>query len=1004
MALLIPVLAVAFGLPGRGQTTGGSLQGRVVDLAGQPIAGAQIQVSGPNVQGFLGAATNLDGVYLFPYVPAGRGYEVKAEAEGYATVVRKGIAIPLGARVDLPFTMAEGKTEVVVTVAAPLVDLKSTKTGATLSSRMIEALPLQRDSSQIVFLAPTAVDSGSSTPGMASIGGSTGAENTYIVNGMDVTNTNVGTGTGATFDNRVQVVAGGLVGSMLNFDFIQEEQVMTGGVPPEYGQGMGGIVNAITRSGGNEFHGGLFAYYWSDSLQAQSTTYTYDPTIFGNAGFTRYDVGGDVSGYFVKDKLWFYLGYDYNRMKDYTVVPGGPEFGDLTLYLNGRPAQSASVGQHITDTSEVNQQYAFKLTWNLSPNHKLSLTLFGDHDKVDTLGTLNTLAPESQPYTRKTQPTNVSLQWNATWTPRFFTEAVVSYHDSTQKVTLTPVGADNLAYQYYFTGFYALPKDQTVPPVSADPNTLVLDLGSNYQPSLGFGGYSAVDKDTSLQLRAKFTNLVGKHELSYGLQVDDRDYTPRSGLSGPHDFVSPGSGMTATGLGVPQWLPAEWYGFPVGPEGQQYVYWEGETFTALAHPAAMRTGAAWINDNWAVTQYFTLKLGLRYDEEKMEGKLPGAEAINLTDNWAPRLGFTWDVAHNGKSKLFGYAGRYFQRIPTDMAVRALNNYQSGWDFFYDPQLTVWTGASKVWGGATAVQGQSPGLAVNSPLKAPYTDEYILGFEYEVRPNLRLGVRGIYRCLGQMIEDFSYDGGFRYIIGNIGDWTHVPMPGLMPDGQTPDWNQIYYFPKPTRIYRALEITAEKRFSHNWQMGASYVLSRLEGNYEGESQNDTFFGQLDPSINAVFDLPQLLVNGSGLLPLDRTHVLKVYGSYQFSDIPLELSANFLLMSGTPISKQVTLWWYIGGVGFADTRGSNGRTPTTWSLDLSVQYTFNLPMKSYLGVRLDVFNVTNNQVATGVYQTWAVQPFSGAPLIPFNTLWNKPYQHQAPRLARLGLRWTF
>jgi hypothetical protein len=150
--------------------------------------------------------------------------------------------------------------------------------------------------------------------------------------------------------------------------------------------------------------------------------------------------------------------------------------------------------------------------------------------------------------------------------------------------------------------------------------------------------------------------------------------------------------------------------------------------------------------------------------------------------------------------------------------------------------------------------------------------------------------------------------------------------------------------------------------------------------------------------------LLVNGSGLLPLDRTHVFKVYGSYQFSDIPLELSANFLLMSGTPISKQVTLWWYSGGVGFADTRGSNGRTPTTWSLDLSVQYTFNLPMKSYLGVRLDVFNVTNNQVATGVYQTWAVQPFSGAPLIPFNTLWNKPYQHQAPRLARLGLRWTF
>ena len=82
----------------------------------------------------------------------------------------------------------------------------------------------------------------------------------------------------------------------------------------------------------------------------------------------------------------------------------------------------------------------------------------------------------------------------------------------------------------------------------------------------------------------------------------------------------------------------------------------------------MTTRALWINDNWAITQYFTLKLGLRYDEEKVEGKLPGAEAINLTGNYAPRLGFTWDVAHNSKSKLFGFAGRYFQRVPTQIGV------------------------------------------------------------------------------------------------------------------------------------------------------------------------------------------------------------------------------------------------------------------------------------------------------------------------------------------------
>jgi hypothetical protein len=1002
-AMVLVTLMVA-GLPIIAQTTGGSLEGRVVDQTGQPVLGALVQVAGPSLQGYEGGATDSSGQYTIPFLPPGSDYQVTVEASGLNKVIRKGITIPLGATVYLPFTLSPGQTEITVTAAASMVDPKTSKGGATLSDKMIQAIPLQRDANQIVFLAPGAVDGGSSTPGMASILGSTGAENTYLVNGVDVTNTDYGTGTGATgcipcTQSGPIVVAGAVMGSMINFDFIQDQQVMAGGVPPEYGWAMGGVVNSITKSGGNEFRGGLFAYYWSDALQAKSKTYPYSSTFEGNGGYTRYDVGANLSGYFIKDKLWFYLGYDYNRMKQYTDVPDGPGFGDSMLYLDGRPAQSAYAGRRIRDTSEINQQYAFNVTWNVSPSHKLSFVVFGNQDKTDRLRTLASLAPESMSSSEKTQPTSVSLQWNATWAPRFFTEAVASYRSNTQKTTLTPEGASSLAYHYYFSGFYALPKDQFSPPASISPGNVV-DLGSNYQASLGYGGYVGIDEDTSRQVRFKGTNLfggAGRHELSYGLQYDDRRYTPFYGTSGPKDFVSPGLGRVATGgLGVVAWYPASLFGWPDGPDGQKYIYRVDEGFSGMTAPTAMRTWAAWINDNWSLTDYATLKLGLRYDEERVEGRLPGGQSIDLTGNYAPRVGFSWDVAHNSKGKLYGFAGRYFQRVPTEIAVRALNSYASGREWFYDPQLTVLQRPSVLYPEfKVQIQGQTPGLPVESPLKAPYTDEVLLGFDYEVLPDLRLGTRLIYRALGRTIDDLSFDLANTFVIANPGDWTHLPTPGT--DGGT------YYIAKPIRIYRALEITLDKRWSHNWQLGASYVLSRLEGNYEGGVVNDVPRPALLPNIGPSYDIPETMVNTYGRLPLDRTHVLKVYGSYQFSSVPLLLSGNFLLQSGTPISRHMDYGWY-GTTGFAQPRGSSGRTPTTWKLDLGVEYAFWLPKNNYLGLRLDVFNVTNNQATTGVYQDWQYQDSPRGPVVMNNALWSKPYAHQAPRTARFALRWVF
>ena len=981
------------------QTSGGSIQGYVLDQAGQPVIGAVVRVSGPSLQGTQGTVADTSGQYMIPYLPPGKDYTVAVEAGGYNKVIRGGITVPLGATVNLPFTLSQGSTEITVSAAGPTIDLKTAQVGATLSSQMIAALPLQRNSGQIAFLAPTAVSAGSSTPNDASLGGSTGAENNYIINGVDVTNTGYG-----------------INSSALNFEFIQDMQVIVGGLPPEYGATTGGVVNAITRSGGNEFHGSIYGYYWSDKMQAKSQTYAWAPTIVGNDGYTRYDVGGDLGGYFVKDKLWFYLAYDYNRYKEYTSIPVGPGYGDPYLYLNGAGAQSVYGGSRITDTNQVNPMYAFKLTWSISPSQKLALTVFGDRNNVSgyNANQLGTLSTSSAPFATKEAPYNVAVVWNSIWSPKFFSEATVSYRDRTQDYSVTPAGANNWAYYYYFGtggalgGFEAYPRNQLMAPVSIAGETT--DLGSNYQPSYGAGLLGGIPKDTSEQARLKFTNLVGGHEISYGLQYQHADYTPNNNLySGPKNFVSPANGMVAVGGLTVQWAPYQFFTdangnpLPPGPNGEQYVYQAQDYFTPGARPSTERYEVAWANDNWAITQYFTFKYGLRFEQERLEGDLTG-QVINLTANYSPRLGFTWDVAHDAKSKLYGYAGRYFERVPTDIAIRGLNLEISGDELFYDPQLTEYAGVSQIFGSGEYTQGTVPNIpltpaearAFAQPLRAPYTDEFIIGYEYEVRPDFKIGARAVYRELGRTIEDLSYDGANTYVITNPEKWTNIPVPGVVEPG-------TYYFPKPVRTYRALEFTADKRYSNQWQFGGSYVLSRLEGNYEGASSNDTTVGQLDPNLNATYDIPDFLLHANGLLPLDRTHQLKAYGSYTFPNIPLELSGNFQLTSGTPISKQIQIGWYANNAAFAAQRGTAGRTPTVWALDLGGQY--NLPVgKGSLGIRLDLFNVTNEQKTTGVYQTWEVQTTFGGPVLPDNALFKKPYQHQSPRLTRLALRWTF
>ncbi len=977
---LIVLIGAVSGFAAWAQSTGGGLQGRITDEAGEPVIGATIQVTGPSLQGFQGAATDSEGLYRIPFLPVGSGYSVKVEAPGYNTMIRKGFDVSLGTTISLNFELSQGTDVLDVIGSAPVVDTRTTETGAIISDQIINSIPLGRDSANIAYLAPSAVPNMRGVADMGpAIGGASGPENVYIVNGVDVT------GSGDALNL-----------TTLNFDFIEATEVKTGGMDAEWGAATGGAINSVTKSGSNEFHGGMFLYYWSDDLGASERSLKSHTVTNQIEGQKIWDLGGFIGGYFIKDKLWFFLAYDYNKEEQNWTAEGT----DANVTLNGQPSYSwARTSGYKNDIK--NPQYAFKMTWNISPNHRAVFSFFGDQDKRTRYRSLNNPSPIASATADDRKNWALSAQWNATWTPNFFTEALIARRSTKDTTYPTNQAAmDNWGYYYrYGSGTYAgyqvIP---TGPYNSYDTSTRAIDLGS-YLPSLG--GRTFLDvKDVSDQLRLKFTNLfnaAGRHELVYGMQYYDINYDQDFNYTGPgftelyagNHFA----GQTTQGGAVIRWQPS-------GSSSSGYLFRAQGFMNSQYKQTTQKYTAFHIQDNWNITDYFMLKLGVRYDKIDMKGGddvvAPGRK-MKIDSQWAYRLGFTWDIAHNGKSKLYGFLGRYYERVPQDMAIRALSTEYFHFSYFEDYNLSIPVDHP----GYHYTYGLDPTIITGGPggggIKGAYNDEAIVGFQYEIAPDFSVGARAIYRSLGRAIEDISVDGANQYIVTNPGAWTDVWVPDVFGrvDGNGDPYR--YKFPRPVRIYSALEITADKRFSNNWQLAGSYVMSRLKGNYEGLFSNDN--GQLDPNITSKYDIPSLLINSYGLLPNDRTHNLKLYGGYHW-DFGLDLSARFQLMSGNPISALGADDAYGTNEGFSHRRGTAGRTPTIWFIDVGIQYNWKLGF-STLGFRADIFNLTNEQRTTRVDQTFNNVDTSPGQTYPY---FKEELAHQRARRMRLALRWTF
>ena len=282
------------------QTTG-DLDGSVTDQNGGPLPGASVELKSPNLQGTRTAVSDAAGRYRFPALAPGV-YAVTARLSGFSTAERTGLKVSLGATATVNLQLAVSvKESLVVTAEAPAIDTTRTTIGATTTLETMQRLPIGRNFASV---ASTVSGTGTDVSGNITVYGATGLENAYIIDGVNTTG--VKTGTQA---------------KSLNNEFVQEVEVKTGGYEAEYGRVLGGTINVVTKSGGNEFHGDAFGYYDGSSLASSDKNAAARAAANQGQYYspTRADFGADLGGYFVKDRLWFFGAYDrVNQDQDYT--------------------------------------------------------------------------------------------------------------------------------------------------------------------------------------------------------------------------------------------------------------------------------------------------------------------------------------------------------------------------------------------------------------------------------------------------------------------------------------------------------------------------------------------------------------------------------------------------------------------------------------------------------------------------------------------------------------
>ncbi|HEY2517394.1 MAG TPA: TonB-dependent receptor, partial [Polyangiaceae bacterium] len=787
--------------PARAQMGAGTLTGTVADAeAKKPAADVVVTLTSPSLQGEQVVVTDSAGFYRVPDLPPGR-YAVQFEKDGFKPYSRDGVelrgdsTLRLNAEL-LPDTLTA--QEVVVQARAPTVDVGSSTTGMTITSEFTSRVPVSAPSAKgaanrsfesVAVVAPGAHadDYG------VSIAGTTSVENQYLIDGLSVGNP-----------------AFGFLGSPLSSEFVQQMSVITGGYLPEYGRSTGGVLNAVTKTGSNEFHGDAFLYYspgalagWRHPVQRQNGSVAWSSSLAYLGDF-----GADVGGPVVKDKLWFYAGFDLSRTQ-YDVQRS---INRVVVDASGHPLVDANGFTSTEELSGTSQhgvaqattlQAIGKLTWAASDHNRLTLTAFMSPTTSGGPGKFGidprTGQPEVGTNTGPGSYTSVAhqfpssaydaaLKWSAdAENKHVLVDTTLGWHHEAQALLpsdgSTPgsgAGLSNVwqtlwqrnTTPHSVTDFENLPNPSLCTPSAAAAKsgvTTLCPLGTYTSGGTGDINQQSYDR---YQLGSVVTYIVqaaGHHIIKAGASVEYTDYYDLKGDTGGAQTQETPDGRLLQelyGLGI--------LSSPDHPQSLEPLHYHTQSYIA----------GGFLQDSWSVLDQVTVNVGLRYDAQMMYAS-DGGIGLSLPDEWSPRAGVIYDPTQAGRAKLFANYARYYENVPLDLADASLTGEP------YIQSYHSFQGCNPLVPSQQHAQCQAPGNRVNSPddsptspnrkwvslgagsepvdpnIQAQSSDEFVAGGEYELVPGGRGGLSYTKRWQNKVIEDMSLDNAQTFFIGNPG---------------------------------------------------------------------------------------------------------------------------------------------------------------------------------------------------------------------------------------------
>jgi len=928
-----PVLLIALVLAAAADETG-EIKGKVTDDTGQGLPGVEITATSPALQGSRTVLSARDGSFHLPLLPVGR-YVLKFKLQGFSTVIQQDTIVRLGLTTAVAVKMPQAaiENEVVVIAETPLLDRTSTDTSYRLGVTDLDKIPAQnRTIVDVVKFTPGATGvridtrTGTSVEGQPSFRGAGSEGNNWIVDGLQVSG--------------VRMKDSGL---RLNFDAMEEIQIISDPFSPEYGSAYGGIINMVTKSGGNAFHGEASLLLENKGLQAarqSQLSIVSEPSAFSNTE-AYFNLGGPI----VKDKLWFFLSDNYQTLAQETTA-------GMLDYLS-TPAGTKTTGHN---------NIFGKLSFAPHVNHNLALTFMLDKS-LPQKGGIG--LPEMN---EEIRGKDLLFRFN--------------YRGILSSKTFIEAGIGQVKRDLYTT-----PTDGDLGPAMY----FIEDLARTVHNSYG----DVTDNERRLDASVKITTHLeteraGRHEITAGFEYYKISSDFQVDFTGKSEDLFPGNGYDAgTKYSFLSWN---------GGTGTPVSLFEYGDFKFIN---TSRGIGLFVQDKISWDR-FTLMAGLRTQTQACISD--AGETLwdwGLDDFLSPRLSFTADLTNDGKNILKLAWGRFSDMITT----MPLGFFNPGAGLTY--RAYQWSGPATPTdaeihdpGNWTNVPGLVPQkFEINDTAHPDFQTRWMIEFDRRIGPRWAAKARVVgtkAKNLLEILAIFDKDTGYRFVYDNFEykrrDYLGVELEvnGTIGDRFTLNASYAHCLARGT----------------NPGQSESGAWSQEEGStyYIGLFGKHLYVPPLPElaALKAWADTAMAGLGGRGIgdegwygrLPYSVDHDVKINVLYN-GPFGIRAAAAFEFLSGYAWEKLGYVPFFAGYYSFPEGRGTL-TTPAHTYLDFSLEKSFALAKTGALSgaaiaVRFDVFNVLNSQ-----------QPVSYVKedIGLFNAVWGR----QQPRQARLSAKVKF